>query len=159
MRIAAEHFGAGAFGRSDDRRIGARAGDIQAAGDAAAQSLRAAFEGDELHVDIILGKEPQLLGDVGRNMNHVGRRDRHAEDNFSFGLRLEPSAAKAIQSRAPESAKLFSSEPPFPYSRSSKFLHGAMRPSIHLASDISPTPNIITTTIGTKSLSVSKALA
>ena len=108
MRIAAEHFGAGAFGRSDDRRIGARAGDIETAGDAAAQRLRAAFEGDELHVDIILSKETQLLGDVGRNMNHVGRRDRHAKDNFSFGLRLGRACAKSISLRAAESAKLFS---------------------------------------------------
>ena len=95
MRIAAEHFGAGAFGRSDDRRIGARAGDIETAGDAAAQSLRATLEGDELHVDIILGKKTHLLGDVGRNMNHVGRRDRHAKDNFSFGLRLGASVCQS----------------------------------------------------------------
>ena len=86
MRIATEHFSAGASRRSDDRRIGARARDIQTAGNAAAQSLRPAFKGDELDVNIIFGKEAQFLSDVRRNMNHIRRRNGNAKDNFPFGL-------------------------------------------------------------------------
>ena len=69
--------------------------------------LRAAFEGDELHVDIILRKEAHLVGDVRRNMNHVGRRDRHAKDNFSFGLRLDRRDAKAISVTSDRISKAF----------------------------------------------------
>jgi hypothetical protein len=88
VRVRPNHLCTCPSGCCDDRRVRACAGDIEPAGDTSAQGLRPAFEGDELHFDIILSEEAHLVGDVRRYMHDVGRRDRDSKDNFSLGLRL-----------------------------------------------------------------------
>ena len=95
-------------------------------------------------------------------MHDIGRGYGHAEDDFAFGLRAGRLQSQQHAGCHDEKTERSFHKAPFlgfTQSRSKELRHGAMRPSTHLASDIKPTPNSITTTMGTKSLSVSRALA
>ena len=64
---------------------------IEPAGDTSAQGLCPAFEGDELHFDIILCEEAHIVGDIRRDVDHIRRSDRDSKDNFP--LRSAPQPA------------------------------------------------------------------
>src|ERR671931_456203 len=67
-----------------EHRVGTGGHDVQTARDAAAQRADAALEALDLNVQADLVKEPLVLGDVGRQVDHVGRGHRAAEDQLHF---------------------------------------------------------------------------
>jgi hypothetical protein len=68
--------------------VGAGGDHVEAAGDAAAQGADAALEALDVDVQADLVEEALVLGDVRRQVDHVGRGDRAAEDELHLVARV-----------------------------------------------------------------------